>query len=136
MATCKDCAVGSKRPAPYPGPRCATHWVAETKRRRQAAHERRVQQTYGLQPGDYEALLAHQGGVCWICERKPGRRKRLAVDHDHETGIVRGLLHSECNKMLGFIGRDDPRVFYRAARYLEDPPANHVFTTPRKVRDA
>ena len=64
------------------------------------AHERRVQRTYGLEPGQYEAMLASQGGRCAICGNRPVKR-RLAVDHDHITNRVRGLLCMRCNRALG-----------------------------------
>jgi hypothetical protein len=56
-----------------------------------AAHEAMVMKTYGLEPGEYDALFKMQGGRCFICQRKSPSR-RLAVDHDHVTGAVRGLL--------------------------------------------
>lgn len=119
---CKDCPPDSKRPAPNPGPRCATHWRAERKRRSAASHARHLAKTYGLEVGEYEAILEHQGGRCAICQRATGRTRRLSVDHDHATGLVRGLLCRPCNDMLGH-GRDDPPFFRRAADYLEQPPA-------------
>ena len=117
---CKDCG-GGKRPAPHPGPRCATHHRDEQKRRKQAAHEARVQKVYGLAPGDYERLYAFQGGRCALCRRASGKTKRLAVDHDHATGSVRGLLCSGCNRLLGH-ARDDAAFFIRAWSYLKLPP--------------
>jgi len=64
------------------------------------AHERRVQRTYGLKPGEYQAMLDAQDGRCAICGNRPVTI-RLAVDHDHETGRVRGLLCKRCNRALG-----------------------------------
>lgn len=64
------------------------------------AWERQLIKKYGMAPGDYDRMLAEQGGVCALCGKKPGRI-RLAVDHDHKTGTVRGLLHSRCNRSLG-----------------------------------
>lgn len=113
------------RPAPHPGPRCATHHRLVVKARKAAAHESRVQAVYGLGPGDYQRLYELQDGRCAICTRATGLTKRLAVDHDHETGEVRGLLDSVCNRMLGH-ARDNPGFFLRAAKYLEDPPARQL----------
>lgn len=126
MKPCKDCPPDSKRPAPYPGPRCATHHREVTKARRKAAHERKVQQMYDLPPGGYEALYVAQGGFCAICRRATGKVKRLAVDHNHETDEVRGLLCGRCNfDVLGKLG-ENPETYRRIARYLEDPPARKV----------
>ncbi|WP_432001195.1 endonuclease VII domain-containing protein [Streptomyces sioyaensis] len=127
MKPCKDCfwppeAPKTQRPAPHPGPRCATHWRAEQKRRKEAAHDAWVQRVYGLGAGDYHRLYDLQNGVCAICQRATGKTRRLSVDHDHETGLVRGLLCRPCNSMLGH-GRDDPKFFGRAATYLFQPPA-------------
>jgi len=120
--TCKDCGVGSKRPAPHPGPRCATHHRAVKAARKAAAHSAWVLKTYGLKEGQYEALYEAQGGSCWLCKRAKGISRKLSVDHDHATGYVRGLLCSTCNKILGHL-RDDPDFAYRIADYIVDPPA-------------
>ena len=77
---------------------------------------------YGLEPGDYEKLMAAQNNSCAICGVKEsvgrgGQLTRLCVDHNHETGQVRGLLCAECNKGLG-IFKDDFRLVANAATYL------------------
>lgn len=138
---CKDCDPDTKRPrpAPHQGPRCTTHHREFRKRARQVKHEGHVTRTYGLGPGDYGALEAYQReqiraeypeatGVCWICGPWSGRNgatKRLPVDHDHQTEEVRGLLCTDCNRMLGH-ARDRPEMFQRAMLYLINPPARGV----------
>lgn len=69
-------------------------------------------------------MLAAQDGVCAICRNgeasksnRGHRRRRLTVDHDHETGQVRGLLCSGCNLALGGF-RDSPDLLLAAASYL------------------
>jgi hypothetical protein len=74
---------------------------------------------------DYRVLYRNQRGRCYICERRV-LSKRMAVDHDHKTGLVRGLLDADsergCNAaILGNI-RDIPMA-RRILDYLEDPPA-------------
>jgi hypothetical protein len=86
-----------------------------------------VQKTYSLGPGQYDQLYEFQGGKCWLCQRATGARKRLAVDHNHETGEVRGLLCGPCNKLIGWY-RDSPETFERAAAYLRQPPARAVLS--------
>lgn len=54
---------------------------------------------YGLTLYEYEELSDLQGGLCAIC-RKPPQKNRLAVDHCHDTGEIRGLLCSSCNQNL------------------------------------
>lgn len=135
---CKDCfkewqahptepgqKVPAARPAPYPGPRCATHHRENRRAARERAHAAMVQRTYNLKPGDYEKLYQAQGGHCAICERATGATRKLSVDHDHETGEVRGLLCRPCNNMLGH-SRDDWHMFARATRYLVCPPAREI----------
>lgn len=81
---------------------------------------------YGLKPGDYDKIYAVQGGRCPICQRATGKAKRLAVDHNHATGEVRGLLCGHCNeKIVGYL-RDDPKAFARAIDYLLNPPARRA----------
>jgi len=78
----------------------------------------------------FAALLEKQGGGCAICGRTKvtnGRwisthAKDLHVDHDHETGQVRGLLCNQCNVSLGLMD-DEPDRLIRAAEYLKNPPA-------------
>ncbi len=124
---CKDCK-STTRALSFPGPRCASCWRAETTRRKEVAHGLYVERTYDITAEEYKRLYKAQDGRCFICRRAFGITKRLAVDHDHKTGEVRGLLCSPCNNMLGLIGRDDPEVFERAAEYLRNPPARKVLT--------
>lgn len=123
--SCRECPPSSKRAAPHPGPRCATHHRARRKALREAAHGRSILKTYGITKEQYEELYAAQGGACYICQRATGKTRKLAVDHDHKTGYVRGLLCSTCNKMLGH-ARDNPAMFDIAANYLRNPPAHYV----------
>lgn len=127
---CKDCAADWNgntppprywRPAPNPGPRCSTHWRTEVNRRKAATHDKRVQATYGLEPGEYDRLYEFQGGRCALCRRARGMAKKLAVDHDHATGAPRGLLCSVCNRLLGH-ARDQIGFFRRCIVYLYTTP--------------
>ena len=83
---------------------------------------------YGLADGEYDRLYRFQGGVCAGCRRSTGAVRRLAVDHNHATGEVRGLLCKPCNRMVGWF-RDDPLTFLRLAEYLEAPPARRMRLT-------
>lgn len=121
------------RPAPHPGPRCATHHRAAVKARKAKAHANYVGKTYGLAEGEYQKLYEHQGGVCAICRRATGATRKLSVDHDHKCcpgGVscgrcVRGLLCRPCNDMLGHL-RDDSAAVARAHMYLWNPPAKRI----------
>jgi hypothetical protein len=118
---CKDCGSTS-RALKAPGPRCATCHRARKKALKEAAHGRHILKTYGITSEQYEALYEAQGGVCWICRRASGKVRKLAVDHDHKTGYVRGLLCRPCNSLLAHI-RDDYDTAWRISSYLFDPPA-------------
>ena len=69
--------------------------------------------TYDLSPGDYDLMVATQGGVCAICLIPA----KLVVDHCHVGGQVRGLLCDQCNHAIGKL-RDDPELMMRAAEYV------------------
>lgn len=85
---------------------------------------RTLQQKYGITLGDYNRMLESQGGGCAICGESPKKGKKLlAVDHNHKTGEVRGLLCGRCNAMIGFSG-DAPDLLKAAIRYLENWVAN------------
>lgn len=60
---------------------------------------RNLRNKYGITEAQYSALYDAQGGRCAVCGCIPN--ERLAVDHDHETGVVRGLLCRRCNLELG-----------------------------------
>lgn len=82
-----------------------------------------LQRKYGLSLGEYRKMLVAQNGQCAICGatetavRGNGTELSLSVDHNHDTGEVRGLLCQRCNALLGFAG-DDPDVLRRAIGYL------------------
>lgn len=71
---------------------------------------------YGITLVQYHELLKEQGGKCKICGKEP-KKRRLAVDHCHENGHVRGLLCGHCNTALGGF-RDKPGNLVRAYCYL------------------
>lgn len=144
MVICKDCldefgveVNGAKvlplhlRPRPLvpgSGRRCATHWRDEKKRRKGQTHEKRVQKEYGLKPGEYGQLYLAQGGQCAFGCGATGASRKLSVDHDHKTGLVRGLLCRPCNDLLGHL-RDDPERARLIITYLVDPPARRLGIT-------
>lgn len=93
----------------------------------EAAYSAHIMKSYGISYDTYLAIYQAQGGACYICRKKP-RTKRLAVDHNHETNEVRGLLCTgtrSCNHdVLGNITSLD--MAKRIVSYLEDPPARRV----------
>lgn len=69
---------------------------------------------YGISMTERDAMLAEQFGICCICLAASAEH----VDHDHETGRVRGVLCFSCNAALGQF-KDQPGVIRRAAAYVE-----------------
>ena len=88
------------------------------------ARRRRLKTLFDLTPEEYDEILEWQRGVCAICGRPPGRT-RLAVDHNHKTGLVRGLLCWTCNTALGKFRDNDDHV-YHAWKYVSSPPATEA----------
>lgn len=78
-----------------------------------------LKRKFGMTIAEYDSLLESQGGACAICKKPCPTGRRLAVDHDHKTGAVRGLLCHSCNLGIGKLG-DDPERLLAAAKYLLD----------------
>lgn len=71
---------------------------------------------HGITPEQYNVFLTAQEDKCAICFLpRDGRWKILNIDHDHSTGIVRGLLCTKCNRGLGFFNDDAPRLISAGA---------------------
>ena len=89
----------------------------ERKRRRQEISRHcMLMARYGITAAEYDLTLAQQNGVCRVCKMPCSTGKRLAVDHDHETGCVRGLLCRRCNRGIGHFSLETLRS---AIAYLE-----------------
>lgn len=105
------------------------------------AREGHLRRTYGITLEQYDELLARQDEKCFVCERhKDEFPTRLAVDHDHISGEIRGLLCRYCNHRL--VGRHrNPALLRRIADYLElstgwfVPPKKKRRRKPRKAKN-
>lgn len=71
-------------------------------------------QRYGIGEAEVQEMVEEQGGMCLICQRP---LDSVHVDHDHNTGAIRGILCFTCNVGLGNF-KDDPWRLERAAEYL------------------
>jgi hypothetical protein len=95
-------------------------WIDKNRDRydlRRWAHH--LEKKYGITLGQYEALLASQDHRCAICGIHFGQKeRRLHVDHNHETGVVRGILCFPCNTGIGAF-RDSADRLRAAAAYIE-----------------
>lgn len=100
--------------------RCSNRATARRWHYRDRGLDHHCSKYYGMATGEYDRLYEQQGRSCAICRcPHPKRgRGRLHVDHDHDTGRVRGLLCVTCNTGLGaFV--DSSTLLDEAQRYLE-----------------
>ena len=83
--------------------------------------EQHLKRQYGIDHKEYDKILKQQNGCCSVCGTdKPGgkhQNKYFHVDHNHETGVVRGLLCSHCNTALGLFN-EDVAIMKKAMVYL------------------
>lgn len=77
----------------------------------------RVRQ-YGGKNEDYQKLLARQDNCCAGCREPFQEGDRRHLDHDHTSGLIRGILHHGCNTALGLTG-ESPARLRALAHYLE-----------------
>ena len=79
----------------------------------------RLQRNFGLTVDEYNAMFEKQNGCCAICGKHQDTfKKRLAVDHNHSTGQIRGLCCSDCNLGLGKF-KDSKELLLNALTYLK-----------------
>jgi hypothetical protein len=104
---------------------------------KERARAKRLLDNYKLTVVMYDAIWNFQGGVCYCChEAEPVKGRRLSVDHCWTTGLIRGLLCSRCNPIIGKLERAYKRyglgkvtaltvqlLASRIATYLFEPPA-------------
>lgn len=83
--------------------------------------DRRQKTLYNLTEEDRQKIEEFQLRVCAI-SGVPPRGQRLAVDHCHKSGLIRGLLHWRMNRAIAMFN-DDPKLLRAAADYLDSPPA-------------
>ena len=128
--TCQKC--GEERAADdfYRHRRACRPCVREHQRRFRDSqpdynHARNLQRRYGLSVDEYQTLLTNHNFACGICKVEISdalgyKGKRLVVvDHNHETGDVRGILCPKCNLMLGH-ARENTSILYQAIVYLSE----------------
>lgn len=82
---------------------------------RDAIRKNQLLKKYGVTVEEYETIRESQGGGCALCGATPAGN--LHVDHDHETGRVRGLLCRPCNTGLGLL-RESAELLLKAAAYI------------------
>lgn len=122
--TVRTCSACRKRKpiTEYEGARrlcngCREYQSNYYKGRHSSRRDYNFRNKYGITLERYEELLAQQNNACAICKETCSTGRRLAVDHDHGTGVVRGLLCNECNQGLGKF-KDSPELLQEAQNYL------------------
>jgi hypothetical protein len=139
MKTCKNCLVEKpleeyythKRTRDGKGSWCKKCLIAQTAEKRKDPVQKELwkeygrrsllKNRYGITANEYDLMVSEQNGKCAICNTNTaggrGAGSRLAVDHDHTTGQVRGLLCSMCNQGIGMF-KDDTELLRKAIDYL------------------
>ena len=83
--------------------------------------DRTLMYKFGITLDQYNQMFANQEGKCLTCDKHQSElTKTLAVDHDHNTGKVRGLLCDFCNRQLG-VYESQRKLFNRFDDYLNRP---------------
>jgi hypothetical protein len=108
---CKSCLAEYKRSYHQKNPE-------QYQKHIEISRNSRLKRVFGITQDEYECLLKSQEGVCAICKLGPNGI-RLAVDHNHKTGQVRGLLCITCNTGIGMF-KDDPDLLHRGIFYLTE----------------
>ncbi len=106
---CKECDKAHRRKA------ARKYRVRETT----AQRKWQIKNTYGLTLEQYDQMFEEQSGVCKTCGKVNRDGRRLYIDHNHETGKVRGLLCHRCNSLLGFV-KDDTAILQNIIAYLKE----------------
>ncbi|MGZ4126863.1 MAG: endonuclease VII domain-containing protein [Actinomycetota bacterium] len=125
LLSCRDCQRWLPRDA-FPRHRsrptgrgayckdCHNRRVRESVAKNGGARRYHLRRKYGIEPTEFDRLLASQSGLCAVC----GLPNPTQVDHDHRTGAVRGILCLSCNAAVGAFG-ERADIILKAIEYLE-----------------
>lgn len=108
---CGDCLFGSETYS-------ATEIGTMARELRNKTRNQQLWKSYGISLTTYERILAEQGGCCACCSTNDPGESTWHVDHDHDTGLIRGILCSNCNSGIGMLG-DNLNGLQHAVAYLQ-----------------
>lgn len=112
MRTCKKC-YSAQRKANYTPEKGRVAWSKNKYSKPENAETRRLMSAYGITKEFRDYMIKVAGGKCEICLREI----KLVVDHDHDTGAIRGMICSTCNRGLGHFN-DNVELLTQALRYM------------------
>lgn len=102
--------------------KCLEGDKAQYKKNPDRYRESNYKRNFGITLAQYNNMLSAQQERCAGCDKHQSEfKKRLAVDHDHKTGAIRGLLCQNCNRCLG-VAYDSPQTLTNLAAYLNQTP--------------
>lgn len=152
--TCPYCEtnfLGDKKNSKYCSNTCRYAWqvrnLSEKSKLRRKEYQKKwglenwqrkrdymIKRQFGITPEQYNELLVKQDFRCAICRKHETEfAKKLAIDHDHQTLEIFGLLCNNCNHR--FIGKfRDPELFLKAAEYLKQGSGWFVPKNPVRKR--
>jgi Recombination endonuclease VII len=116
-SNCRSCELAQKQTPEFKAKRSIRLKKEWQEMSRLERYEIKLKQFYNLSLSDYQGLYAAQKGCCGICQ-KTFSEFAMFVDHDHESGKIRGLLCRTCNCAIGMLG-DDLKGLMRAVDYLK-----------------
>lgn len=96
------------------------YYIKNKERIKLRLRQAHLKRKFGISETEYYEMLKNQDGKCAICEKEEvgdSRASYLSIDHNHESGEIRGLLCARCNRGLGYF-RDDSKTLYNAFKYL------------------
>lgn len=86
---------------------------------REKINEKRILRCYNITPECYKKMMESQNDCCAICKKHQSTfKRRLCIDHNHETNKIRGILCDNCNTMIG-LSKDSIQTFQSAIKYIQ-----------------
>lgn len=119
---CKDCRLKYQRKRQIRNNEINRIHYAKSEKRRMDLKNGNLKRKFGISIDTYNDMFLSQNGCCAICNiHQKDLPKRLAVDHNHKTLIVRGLLCLKCNLAVGYLN-ENVQSALNLIQYLNKQP--------------